>query len=139
MEPDLAGFKDAQVRLTESMGSLVVFLTPEETVWPSGAVIDPESNRPLDPWVQPESSGFASAAVKCSMVYGPIKGTGDDQTVQSPIGPIREGEAAAIMFEDGYAQASGATRAIWKETNWTVSEFTKDETPERWIAFLQED
>lgn len=54
--PDIAGFKEAQVRLVEALGNEVTFyFAPSAQVYPSGTYIDPETNKPLDPTIQPSS------------------------------------------------------------------------------------
>lgn len=54
--PDLAGFKDAQVRLASYIGSDVDFyFAPSAATWGASAYIDPQTNLPLDPLIAAQS------------------------------------------------------------------------------------
>lgn len=83
--PDLEGYVDAQERLRAKLGRDVPFFTPTPTVWPSNVPLDAEGV-PLDPSVQPLSSGFASASVRCSVASHPVGGGLAAPASDTPIG-----------------------------------------------------
>jgi hypothetical protein len=86
--PDLEGYVGAQERLRAQFGQEVPFFTPTTTVWPSGVPVD-ASGVPIDPSVAPLASGFASAAVTCSVTNRPVRAT--------RLTPPTEDEAIGIM------------------------------------------
>lgn len=105
VEPDVAGFANAQVFLREKLGRDVPFFTPTATVYPSGTAMDPETGRPYDPAILPEASGFTSAVVRCSVVNRPMglsrRGL-DDDTRQTAAGILESREANLIVTPADY-------------------------------------
>jgi hypothetical protein len=69
VEPDLAGFAEAQQRHRTKFGEDVVFLGEVTAVFPGGTPLDPETGDPYDPALQPTSSGQASAVVRCTVAW----------------------------------------------------------------------
>lgn len=139
MLPDLDGFRDAQVRLIDATAESVVFFTPEPTVYPSGAMLDPQSGEPFDPTVEPESSGWASAAVPCNVVTKPIQDLEGERT-ETQFGTLRENEIAAFFNLVHLPFASGATEAEHLGVRYTINDLKPDglQTRERYIAFMEE-
>jgi hypothetical protein len=127
MEPDLQGFRDASVRLRAAMGREVVFLLPEETVWPDGTILDPETQEPYDPTIVPAASGWASASATALVVLpgGSVRG---DTVVNTFVGTIEEGDAAVIVssfdFETGNLEA--ATRVVVFDETWDITQADPD-------------
>lgn len=104
--PDLAGFADAQHRLREGFGEPVIFLHPAVETWPPGTQLDPETDRPYDPMIDPVTSARASAAVTCDVATRPF--TGDDVEFAA-LGEY-EREHQMLACDASYASAaSGAT------------------------------
>jgi hypothetical protein len=62
-QADLAGFADAQSRLRNQFAEEVTFMYPEQFAWPAGTPIDPETDEPYDPTVEPITASAASAVV----------------------------------------------------------------------------
>lgn len=54
--PDLAGFRDAQTRLVQGLGTDVTFSFSASATYPSAAYIDLETGKPLDPTIAPLSA-----------------------------------------------------------------------------------
>lgn len=101
MDADLAGFRDAQVLLRAKLGRDVPFFTPSATTYPPGTALDPESGQPYDPTILPTASGFASAAVRATVVMPgatPIR----DDVVMNALGEIEVGEAALVVGAEEY-------------------------------------
>lgn len=103
VDPDLPGFREAQVLLRQKFGEDVPFFTPTETKYPSGTPLDPESGLPYDPTVLPEASGFASASVRASVVFRPIQGLGDSAKT-TPIGDIEEGRVVVMVSPEDFEE-----------------------------------
>lgn len=72
-DPDIDGYKAAQVELRAKTGRIVPFFTPTETIWPEGTQLG-ANGEPLDPATVPLASGFASAGVVCSVASRPARG-----------------------------------------------------------------
>lgn len=102
MDADLAGFRDAQVRLRAQLGRDVPFFKPTDTTYASGVALDPENGLPYDPSILPLASGFTSAAVRASVVMPGAAPTRDD-VLMTAIGDIEAGEAALVVAADEYA------------------------------------
>jgi hypothetical protein len=73
--PDLEGYEEAQANLRAQLGQVVPFFIPTATVWPPGVPLD-AAGEPIDPSIPPLASGYASAAVTCSVANRPIRGQG---------------------------------------------------------------
>lgn len=93
-EPDLAGYREAQIRMIAKTGTTVEFFLPSAVVWPEDAILDPETGKPYDPAVLPLSSGFASASAKCGVAVRP--GRREEATVTA-IGVFEDGEGALLV------------------------------------------
>lgn len=74
-DPDLTGFQEAQRRLREKLGRVVMFYTPTPTVWPAlpTASFDPETGVPYDPTIKPLASGYVVASARASTIFAPLK------------------------------------------------------------------
>lgn len=86
LTPDRAGFIDAQQRLRENLGRHVCFYTPLPQTFASASAsgkFDPETKLPYDPQtpsIASGASGFASAVVRCSVVFQPLTTIRRDET-----------------------------------------------------------
>lgn len=85
LSPDREGFIDAQRRLRENLGRDVCFYTPVAQTYPDVASsgFDPETQLPYDPQaigVPSGASAFASAVVRCSVVFQPLATVRRDST-----------------------------------------------------------
>jgi hypothetical protein len=72
IDPDLTGFVDAQRRLRDKLGRRVTFFTPTASEYALDVALDPETQRPFDPTIEPVASGYASAVVQASVVKRPF-------------------------------------------------------------------
>lgn len=140
-DPDLNGFREAQVTLIAKLGSNVVFFKPTSTQWPEDAILDPETGEPYDPTVAPTASGFASAVVRCGVVTSTVRAV-DDALVEA-IGVVEEGEAVLLVPEEDYEEAEldDATEAVLYGERYVVSSRDErgigDETHRRLIWIQQ--
>lgn len=105
MEPDLAGFRDAQERLRDHFGSIVTMLGDVQVSFPPGTRLDPQTGRPYDPTVQPVASAQVTAVVKANVTYKPMAG---DPSKPAAIGWI---DTAEVMLSLASAAASAASEA----------------------------
>lgn len=67
--PDLAGFTDAQKRLREAFGERVTFVKPGVKTYPAGTKLDPETNEPMDPLIDPIDAPETRVVVNCNVAY----------------------------------------------------------------------
>lgn len=115
--PDLAAFADAQERLRDYFGELVVFLRPVESTWPDGTELDPETGEPYDPMAVPTASGQASGAV--GNVDVAFKGR-DENIEWSALGFVEAEDVLLIHSIAAASAASGAVSAIVRGEEYMV-------------------
>lgn len=109
--PDLEGFRAAQAQLREQFGEDITFSAPASPTWPAGTPIDPETNRPYDPTIEPEEGGEMTevGTIKCGIVYRPmgLSRRGIDNDIQTTaVGNFEEGAIVLIADPDDYAANS---------------------------------
>lgn len=144
---DIAGFKDAQVRLREQFGHDVPFYFASASTWPPGTPMDPETGLPYDPTILPVASGRASAVVSdVSVVHRPLglsrRGVaGEDQ--QTAVGVFEDTESALIIGADSFV-SNGLADAEWcrvHEEEWEITSFDADSlgetTPQRYVLYIR--
>lgn len=127
-EPDLAGFREAQLTLIAKVGADVPFFTPIATTWPVGTKMDPESDTPYDPTILPLASGFSSAAVRCGVALRPVPRTLEDQTVQNALGFLEEGHGVLIVPSTDYDthDLDAALQVEVHGDRWEITQRTPD-------------
>jgi hypothetical protein len=127
-EPDLAGFREAQLTLVAKTGADVPFFTPVPKTYPPGTLLDPEAGTPYDPTIQPQASGFASASVRCGVAIRPIDRAMDDKTVQSALGLLEEGQGVLIVPSTDYDEndLDHATEVEVHGDRWEITQRTPD-------------
>lgn len=84
MEPDLAGFRDAQERKRRAFSEPIVLLGPVEASYPPGTAMDPETGEPYDPTVTATASARASAVIDAEFVWQSTQ----DPEDPSPVGRL---------------------------------------------------
>jgi hypothetical protein len=140
--PDIAGFRAAQQRLRELLGTTVTFLIPEAATWAAGEPIDPETGRPMDPFAEPATGGgLVEVTKRVSFVARPLtsgRALGGD-VAAAPIGNVDMGSAALIVDVADYPDVEDATRvhvgqALYDIENWRFDTLGE---AERWIAYLE--
>lgn len=123
--PDLGGLKDAQARLRQHTGEDVIFYTPTGEVWPEGVELDPQTQRPYDPLIEPIASGFTSAAVRCNLAFRPSRGL-NDEVADSPIGDIELGHILCIADLEEAQAILDATEFEAKGDRYKVTQMKED-------------
>jgi hypothetical protein len=137
LNPDVAGFRDAQRRLRATLGVDVVFTIPGESSWPPDTPLDPQTGRPHDPFLEPTAPVVdRSELVRCSFVHHPLVGLDPADT---PIGSADVGSAALIVDVADYPRVADATRAQVGPEIYDVQAFRHDVAlgVERYIAYLE--
>jgi hypothetical protein len=92
LSPDREGFMDAQRRLREKLGRDVCFYTPLPEAFAFASAsgkFDPETKLPYDPQdlaIASGASGFASAVVRCSVVFQPLTTIRRSETERTALG-----------------------------------------------------
>jgi hypothetical protein len=135
--PDVAGFASAQVALRAALGVDAVFLIPGEATWPAGTPLDPETGKPYDPFLEPESAtATQEITVRCSFVHSPLTSADPEAT---PIGAADRGSAALVVPLADYPTVRAATRVRVGAETWDIQQFRYDLalTVPRWIAYLE--
>lgn len=112
-EVNLEGFREAAVRMRQSMGTDVAFFTKSQGSYPPGTSLDPETGQPFDPTVPETGSGWASASLRVG-VYTSLHSTSgprsrEDDVFATPVGWFEEGNAVLDADPDEYAEVESAT------------------------------
>lgn len=137
--PDLDGFAEAQDRLRRVMGRDVVFRVPGVPVWPDDTVLDPQTRRPYDPTIQPVSGrDFSEITKRVSVVWQPIRASGQDQVSDERLGVMRSERLALAISDADYGDVEDATEAIVSGITYRVTESVADASPdERHVMYLE--
>lgn len=141
--PDTVGFAEAQRRLRAKLGVDAVFEIPEAVEWDPDEPIDPETDRPYDPFATPTTGGGTTDITKrCSYVSRPL-GTTRDPTGNfpaTPIGTVDAFNAALLLDADDYEDVKTAKRVRVIDDTWQIAGWQKDELAGyyRWIIYLQD-
>lgn len=86
-QPSLAAFRDAQSTLRQQLGTDATFYVPQPGSYDPAEPIDPETQRPFDPFADPTSgTGVPREEVVRVTVADPGKST--DDKVVSAAGPV---------------------------------------------------
>lgn len=142
INPDVDGFREAQHRLREKLGTAAVFQIPQPATWDPGEPLDPDTGRPFDPFAEPASGGgYVEVTKQVSYVARPLtsgRALGGD-TYAAPIGNVDMGTAALIIDIDDYAAVATATRVTVAGTLFDIEMFRHDTLGPigRWIAYLE--
>jgi hypothetical protein len=105
--------------------------------WPAGTPLDPETGKPYDPFLDPETAtGTTEVTVRCSFVHAPLSSIDPSAT---PFGVGDTGDAALIVPLASYQDIKTATRVVIGEDTWDIQRFRYDValTVPRWIAYLE--
>lgn len=110
VQPDLAGFADAQERLRGGFGELVTFRSAPSETYPPGTPLDPETGKPYDVTIVPTASGASEWIVRCDVAFRAINraGIGGDSN-PTPVGLFEESHVLLIANS---AAASAAASAV---------------------------
>lgn len=123
-EPDLAGFADAQDRLRDHFGELVVFIAPTEHTWPSGTPIDPETGQPYDPVVAAQGSASSSSAALYANVAARPYGRADVEWTS--VGARDVDEVMLIADTSASAVMASAASFVVRDTSYKLSSWQLD-------------
>lgn len=106
--PDLAGYRDAQVRKRDALASQVIFHFAVTEAWPAGTVLD-EHGKPFDPQIEPESSTGVEPQSRClSVAFKPVKrGLGASDSEESRWGDMKVNYAFTWMTLEEWAEFTG--------------------------------
>lgn len=100
--PDITGFREAQDLLRRELGTDVTFKLPVAPVYAAGVKIDPQTGRPYDPLIQPESGGgHTTVVVRASPVFRPIRVNVEDPIGGDTHGGLHRQESVALDIDDG--------------------------------------
>lgn len=140
IRPDFDGFVAAQERLRDYAGQDIRFLVPTDPVWPAGTPLDPETLRPYDPTVIPESGGgFVEVVKRVGLVYRPIHTNVEDPLGDDIRGGFRHGESIALSIsETDVTDLVGAIYAVVGGRTFKITSYEDDPGPDtRYIMFAE--
>lgn len=124
---DLAGFKDAQRRLRENFGEAVTFHFPAVDTYPPGTPIDPETNKPYDPVIEPLTETAATTVVNCTVVFKAItRGSANGRAISTAIGWDETADVMLIADIDDRAKIDGAQEFTLRDGTWMVHATIED-------------
>lgn len=136
--PDLAGFRDAQIRLIDGVGASVTFGVPTTVTWPASAAINPESGVPYDPRIAPASGGSASA-VTVNAVISQSAGGADDQTAEA-VGRMESADITLGIKPADRSSIEGATTVTVFGTLYRVREMKPlgHDQPDSYVVYAEQ-
>jgi hypothetical protein len=144
VSPDIAGWRDAQSRLRDALGTSVVFLKPvalDESSYPAGTSFDPETGLPFDPVVEPTvDTDPERIEVTASVVHRPIDTDVRDAATNQPIGLVASSNLALLLDVADKETVEGSTEVeIWGQRH-RITEWRPDGLTDldRWIVFVEE-
>lgn len=137
MQPDIAGFRQAQEELIDKLGQDVTFRIPQPVTYPPDTQLDRETGRPFDPTIKPTSADHDDVVVRCTVVYRPIQG---DEDVKGGMSGLRRtaNMALALKVADR-PQIDDATQATVNGLDYAVRDIVPDGLTEvqRYVVFLE--
>lgn len=134
--PNLADMTAAQARLRKYTGQEVTFYFAAVLTWPEGTQLDPESGRPFDSQVEPESEEApAPITIKCSVAFRPTQGLSED-TAETAIGDIKQNQVVLIMSLSEMETVAKATSFDVKGDNFKVKKTTPDGIGSDWRGLI---
>lgn len=111
LEPNLAGFREAQARLIDKLGADVEFTLPATDVeYPPDTPLDPESGEPYDPTIEPISGGPTTVTVKATVIER--RGSAADEVELAPVGWIEGADVAVKVKSADRATIDGTTHFL---------------------------
>lgn len=120
--PDLAGFRDAAVRMRAEMGTDVPFFTRVEGTYPEGTAIDPENGKPFDPTVAPVGSAWGSAVVRAGVYTENVPGSREDDVARIAAGWFEDSNIVLDVDPDDYVTVEDATEVEYSDRRYEVSD-----------------
>lgn len=123
--PDFEGFAAAQRRLRESFGHDLRFYSPgEDPSWPPGTQLDPETDLPYDPTIEPVTGGDeVITTVRCSVVSRPMglsKSGVDGDAKLKALGWVEEGGIVIIVDIEDWEYVRDATKVEYADETYAI-------------------
>lgn len=133
MEPDLAGFADAQRRKRQLLGEEITFFGEVLLEFPVDTPTDPETGRPFDPFAEPTSSAQATSSAKASVAFRPAVAGGQEAT---PVGLLDSTHVLLVLDSQSSAAASGKVEFSWRDERYKITAQKPDVGwMDRWIVW----
>lgn len=135
--PNIAGFKEAQSRLRNLLGTTAIFHVPGPVVYPPGTPVDPQTGRPYDPTIKPTSEPITDKPHKVAVVVARPSGRGGE--VEVSWAGLRYGDSALLEMDDAVAaDVQAATTVTIKGMNYKISQLRPDPgLDDRWLATVE--
>lgn len=132
--PDLPGYADAQAALRQRFGERVDFLHAASVTFPPGTAIDPETQMPYDPTVEPASSAVPTASAWCTIATKPSKVV---PVTPGPIGFVESDDVMVATDLAASAVVSGAEHMVVRDERYLITAMKPDGIAgrQRWLTF----
>lgn len=132
--PDIAGYADAQAVLRQRFGERVDFEFEATMTFPAGTPLDPETQRPYDPTVEPSASAQATASAWCTVAQKPSQ---TDPSVDGPVGFVESDKVMVAMDLTSSAAVEGAERMVVRGERYLIDGMKPDgiSMRQRFLAF----
>jgi hypothetical protein len=139
MDANIAGFGDAQQRLRAQFGESAVFLQAPVFSYPGGTPIDPDTDRPYDPVIQPSASAQASATVNVSVSFVAQGRTSEDADREGPAGFADRTRVMLIADLADRPLCEGAVTVLLRDGRYQVTSMKADGIGElqRWLTYAR--
>lgn len=122
--PDITGMRAALNRKREALGESVTFFFPAEKTWPVGTELDPLTNKPYDPQIEPEEVESKDPVTKlCEVAFKPpLK----EDTIEASVGDVKVNTIFLWMPLEDWDDLEGAISFNAKGENYLIRKFTDD-------------
>lgn len=133
-EPDLAGYRDALELKRKLMGQTVCFYFEPEDSWPEGTQLDPLTERPYDPLIEPTSKSVDPVAKQCSVAFRPAF---QEDTDESRLGDVKNNVALVWLPLSEADDVADAVAFAVKGDRYLIRKQTEDGIGEdfRWLVW----
>lgn len=135
--PDIAGFKAAQTRLRDVLGTEANFKVPGPRTYPPGTQLDPQTSRPYDPAIRPLTEPVTTKTHKVGVLTRVPNARFEPE--KSTWGGLRRGDTIIIQMDPAVAtDVQDATEVEIKGLNFTISEVIPDPSlDDRFLGYLE--
>jgi hypothetical protein len=126
--------------LREAFGEPCTFRWPAVETWPDGTPIDPLTERPYDPAIEPLTEAERTETVTCSVVFRAV-GRGAPEAVSSAIGVLDANRIVLIADITDRSRIEGATSVDLRGERYVVDSTRPDGIGEmqRFLAFVRDE
>lgn len=141
IQPNLAGFVDAQQRLRSQFGEPVWFIKPSSVTFAPNTNIDPSTGQPFDPAIKPIASAAASASAQCNVFFRAISRGGMGHEFAQSAADIRNWSLVMLITDiSNRSICQGAVQVLLRGDTWKVMSEKPDGLgdTQRWLVYVKQ-